>query len=186
MNKKKVTLEIFNGFTLVELIITLGVFSIIILILYNILSFSIKSGEKIEKENEYIQNGKYAINYITKEIKSCDEIVSSKKFANLDELHPVNLGFVIKKNIKNNKYLYITYYHHYDRIRRCAVESKEEYPSGYLFAGHNNIAEYIYSIENTTVDFDKRTITLDFFIGKDKDEDINLKTIIYIRCPVDN
>lgn len=185
MNKKKFSLESFEGFTLVELIIALGIFSIIILILYNILSFSLKSGEKIEKENEYIQNGKYAIDYITKEIKSCDEIISSKKFENLNEQHPVNLGFVIKRKIDNNKYLYITYYHYYDRIRRCAVESKEEYPAGYLFAGHNNVAENIYSIENTTADFDKGTITLDFLIGKNNDEGINLKTMIYIRCPVD-
>lgn len=174
-----------KGFTLIELIIALSIFSMIILIFYNILSISISSGEKMEKENEYIQNGKHVINYIAKEIRSADEVISSNKFKYLNQKYPVNLGFVIKREVDNNKYLYITYYHYFDKIRRIAVVSKEEYPNGYLFSGHNNIAEYIYNIEGTVVNLEKKIITLEFLIGEEENRNIHLKTILYLSCPVD-
>ncbi len=183
--EKKFLLTSSKGFTLIELILALSIFSILIVSFYSILSISLKSGEKVELEDEIIQNGKYAFNYIIREIRTGDEIIASNKFKGLERKYPVNLGFVIKRKTDDNKYIYITYYHYLDKIRRCAIELKgEEYPDGYLFQGHNTIAEYIYSINNTDINFDNKIITLNFQLGIDEDKLINFKNDIYVRCPV--
>lgn len=185
LKKNKFIFKVSKGFTLIELLLALGIFSLLIIIFYNILSISLKSGNKVEIEDEIIQNGKYAINYIIREIRTGDEIISSNKFKNLNHKYPVNLGFVIKRKVSNNKYLYITYYHYLDKIRRCATEMKgKDYPEGYLFQGHNTIAEYIYSINNTKANLKNKMITLDFQLGIDKKKLINFNNDVYIRCPV--
>ncbi len=175
-----------RGFTLIELILVLGLSSILIVVFYTILSFTVKVGKVSEEKDEIIQNGRYAIDYIIREIRTSDKIIALDKFENLNSKYPNNLGFVIQKEIGKDYYKYIIYYCDFNKIRRCAVEMEgEEYPKTYLFQGHNVIAEYICNIDNSIIDLNRKMITLDFQLGTDKEQIINLRTSVYLRCPVE-
>lgn len=175
-----------NGFVLLEIILALGVGFILVLSFCNIFSFSLEVGKSIDDKDEIIQNGEYAINYITREIKNGDKIISPEKFEGLVRKYPTNLGFVIQTKTKDDKYKYIFYYHSGNKIRRCATKiPRKEYPKHLEFEGHNEIAEHIIDVKNTVVELENNIITLNFSVGDEKNRLINLKSSIFLRCPVD-
>jgi len=67
-------------------------------------------------------------------------------------------------------------------IRIACTRDNEKYPSKDNFSGHNEICELVDSIEDTK--FDKDIIYLDFKFKKNNSR-LNLKSDIYIRCPID-
>src|SRR5690606_10959816 len=97
---------------LIELILSLAICSIIALSLISLLQFSISSCNLGNMEDEILLNGRYALEYIKREIKAAEKIISTEKFDSLDELYKDNFGFVIMNYDPGitYKYNYATYY----------------------------------------------------------------------------
>lgn len=182
-----------EGFTLIEIILTLAISSIIILILYSILSLANKSSKLGEEKDELILNGRYAIEFVKGEIKWADKIISTDKIEGLEQKYPKNIGFVIMSKVLDNTdedkilgYRYITYYLNGNTLVRVSWNlNKERYPSILDLAGRNDICEFVERIEETSFDREHSLISLNFKFRHQSGEKLDLNTDIYIRCPVD-
>lgn len=173
-----------KGFTLIEVMLALGISSMIIIPLFTILNFSVKACDLGEQKDDLILNSRYAIEFIKGEVKVADKVISSKQISGLNEKYPSNLGFVIMIREEDN-FRYITYYVKDSKLLRIACTRRvDKYPIESNFGGHNIISEFIDDIEQCQLDEESSIIILDFKF-KHKDEELRLKTDIYIRCPMD-
>ena len=172
-----------KGFTLIEVILALAISSMVIIPIFSILNFSIKSCDLGEQKDDLILNGRFAIEFIKDEVKIADRIISSDKISGLNERYPTNIGFVIMIDENNGELRYITYYTKDEELLRIAcTRLTDKYPNQSYFGGHNTISEFVDNIEESQFDTDNSIILLDFkLIHRDED----LKTDIYIRCPMD-
>ncbi|MCF6465630.1 PilW family protein [Clostridium sp. Cult2] len=180
MNKNK-------GFTLVELILSFAISSIIVLTLFSILNFTIKSCKLGEFEDEVLLNGRYVIEYIKREIKGADKVIALNKFDGLEERYENNLGFVIMKYDSGGtyKYNYSTYFYKNNRIYRDAFNTNiDKLPKGSAFSGNNEIAEYIISIDGSNANFNTKLINLSITLEGKNNKEIRFQSKLNIRCPV--
>src|SRR5699024_2619110 len=97
-NKKDIILLENRGFTLIELPMGICIIGIIILSLYFMFNYSVKVTQIGEEKEEILLNGRYAIEYIKKEIRQSEEIISTSKFGGFNEKFKENFGFVLKIN----------------------------------------------------------------------------------------
>ncbi|HSH36402.1 PilW family protein [Schnuerera sp.] len=175
-----------GGFTLIELILALAINSILFLAIFSMLNFSVRCCKLGDIEDEVLLNGRYALEYIKREIRSADKIISTEKFDSLDEEYEDHFGFVIMNYDSNKtfKYNYITYYFKNNKIYRIAANRvNDKLPKGSEFSGHNEIAEFIESVEGTNINFNTKLIELIFILeGKDLKE-IKLQSKLSVRCP---
>ena len=173
----------YRGFTLIELLLALTISCIIAICLYSILDFTINTCRLTDAQDEVLLNGRYAIEYIKREIKSAEKImdINLDIFSEIVENYEDNIGFVIMRYNPDviEKYNYSTYYLKNNKIYRIAAKREmEEYPKGGSFGGHNVIAEFVISIENTDIDFETRLIDLSFILGEEQSRKFNLETNI--------
>lgn len=178
-----------TGFTLIELLLTIAISSIIVLTLHSILKFTIITCKLGDIEDEILLNGKYAMEYIKKEIQTADEIIDIDKFEGLSDKYKNNTGFVILHYFpkENLKYNYSTYYHKDNSIYRIATNvNSKSYPraSSFTNGGHNKVADYVISIDGTGVDFEANIIELRFTLQEAGGRSTVFKTKFIIRCPV--
>lgn len=175
------------GFALVETLIAVCIAAIIVSSFFLILNFITKTYEKNDRSSEVVQNGRFLITTMTREIRTSEKIVPSDKILGLKKKHPDNFGFVIQTKSDDNIYKYILYYMKGDKIYRDVAyhTSKDKYPDIRYFDGHNEIASYINSIQNSYIDFNSNKIVLDISLNENKDEIIQFKKEIFIRCPID-
>ena len=190
----KLQYESRKGFTLVELILFIGISSMLMLTLFSILTFHIKTSEKILLEDEILLNGRYCIEYIKNEISNADKIIVSHHFQGLDEKYPSNIGFVIakfrysmddKKEMKTS-YNYSTYYFQKNKLIRVATNNftlSDELPYSKLFKGYNEISEGVLKASTITLQ-DHNLITFDLSLGENDKEIAKFNTTINLRCPV--
>lgn len=180
-----------EGFTLIELILSLAIGSIIIMTMFSLLRFTAQGCIKAENEDEILLNGRYAIEYIKNEIKAADKIISIDKIKELDKKYNDNLGFIIFKHDPNKgngyEYNYVTYYLENNKIIRIAA-NRNNYglPWATSFGGHNTVAEYVSSIEGTQIDFERKIIKLNFALKGVTNREYSFKSVISIRCTVEN
>lgn len=176
------------GFTLIELLLSLAISSIIVVTLYSILKFTITACKIGDMEDEILLNGKYAIEYIKKEIQTADAIIAIDKFEGLRDEYEKNIGFVILHYFPkdNLKYNYSTYYHKDNGIYRIGTNVDSElYPkaSSFTKGGHNKVADYVVSIDGTGIDFEANIIELCFTLQESRGRSTIFKTKSIIRCP---
>lgn len=176
-----------KGFTLIELILVLGMCSIIILPICSMLDFSLKSCEFVEEKDEVFLNARYGIEYIKEEVKSADIVVSQDKIKNLNLKYPTNIGFLLVF-IDNEIYKYVTYHTDNGKLIRVTCDSiKGKYPSYGHFKGYNEICRLVDNIGNTKLDKENGMINLDFNFkySNNNKASLNIKSDIYIRCSID-
>lgn len=180
-----------KGFTLLELILYLGIVSIIVLALFSVLSFTVELYMKGQEEDKILLNGRHAIEYIKKEIKGADKIISIDYIEELNEKYENNIGFVIFNYDVNNpegyNYNFVTFYLKEDKIYRIAANSSNStLPKYTAFSGFNIVAESVFSIEGTEIDFDRRIIKLNIILKDISGKKHQFKSTISIRCTVEN
>jgi prepilin-type N-terminal cleavage/methylation domain-containing protein len=176
-----------SGFTLLELLLALAISSIIIVSLYSVLNFTVKTCKLGDEEDEVLLNGRYAIEYIKREIKSAEKIIDINMIPDLKKEYENNIGFIIMRYINdgNYKYNYSTYYLKNDKIYRIAANmNTENYPNSNAFEGHNQIAEYVTSLEETRINFEAKLIDLTFTLKGEYTKETRFNTKLYIRCPI--
>lgn len=169
---------------------SLAIGSIIIMVMFSLLSFTVQGCLRAEAEDDILLNGRYAIEYIKNEIKIADRIIPIEKIKELDEKYEDNLGFIIIKHESSESggyvYNYATYYLKDNKIYRIAA-NKNNYglPRATSFGGHNIVAENILSIEGTQIDFKRKIVRLNFILKDDNNREYSFKSLISIRCTVE-
>lgn len=174
-----------NGFTLIELMIFMYISSILILAFYSIVASAVKTTSSLESNEEIMQNGTYCIEYMKREIKSAEKIISKDKIKDFNVKYKNSFGFVIQLRESKIAFNYVTYYFKNGKIMRDAGKSSSSYPNASVLGGSNEVARYIKSISGSKVDFDKKKITMCLNLGSDKGKEKVVKTEVKIRCPVD-
>lgn len=176
-----------KGFTLLELILAIGLSSIVALSLLSILNYSKNTSIIGNEIDELMLNGRYAMEYIKKEIKAADKILPANKIYVLRTSYKNNLGFAIM-NKEGQSYRYTSYYWRNDGklFRISGHAAKEQYPVMDVQWGHNEIGEFFHSIKDSKFDLDNNMIYLDLKLKSTNGQELNLKTNIFIRCPIDN
>jgi|GEM_PF-529560 len=186
-----------EGFSLIELILTLSISSIIILSACSMLNYALNICSTMEEEDDILLNGRYAIEYIKREIRRAEEIIDIKheRFYDLHLKNRDNIGFVIMKrepnpdegetNGKDYIYNFSTYYVKNNTLYRIAANnSSKSYPRPIFFGGHNVVAEHVASFKQTNIDFKAKIIDLCLTLRGDRSKETSFDTRIQIRCPV--
>lgn len=179
-----------QGSTLLELLLALAIGSIIVLSLYSVLNFTNNIYKRGSMEDEILLNGRYALEYIKRDIKSADKIIDINKIRinELDKNFHNNVGFIVMKNNPNSKesYKYSTYYLKDDKLIYVANNREGNiYPPSSAFGGHNLVSEYIISIDDTYINWEKKLIKISLDLGEKNGKETKLETKLKIRCPVD-
>lgn len=176
-----------KGFTLIELVLALGLSSILILSISSLLRFSKHVSVLSNEIDELMLNGRYAIEYIKDEVKSAEKIIPSSKISGLNGYYRENVGFVIVNKEDEIFNRFTTYYRKDDKLIRISGLAKNNtYPIYSQLQGHNEISEFIHSIKGTSLDIENKMIYLDFQLLSDSGQELNLKANYYVRCPIDN
>ena len=174
-----------QGFTLIELLLSLAISSILFLSFYSILKFTTNTCKIGEEIDELMLNGQYAIEYIKKEIRQAEKIISIEQIEGLNEKYPNNIGFVIMRHSPEKEYNYSTYYLKNNKIYRIAInKSDANLPRFSDFSGHNILAEHVVSIGDSNINFKTKTVDLQFIFKGVLGEEIVFKTKTFIRCPI--
>lgn len=184
-SKKKFILLENKGFTLIELLLGVSISGILVLSLYFIFNYSVKTSKIGEEKEEFLLNGRYAIEYMKREIRNGEEIISSDKINGFNKKYKNNFGFVIKVK-RDQGYKYVSYYLEKESIRRIvSINTASKYPYIGSFEGHNRIVGNISSIEGSRVDFKNNKIVLNFLMSGEWNNNMEFKTEIFMRCPTD-
>lgn len=177
-----------KGLTLIEVIVSIAVASILIGSIYSLLFFTGKVAAKSDDLDLLLYNGRYAMEYIKKDITSADKIISSANFKDLDTQFPNNIGFVAMKeqatydSQANINYNFVTYYHRDDELVRLAYTSiKTPVYSGQTFDGFNQVTDSFRSLNNSLIDVDNNLIILSIELERG-DAELVLESTIKIRC----
>ncbi|WP_300408646.1 prepilin-type N-terminal cleavage/methylation domain-containing protein [Lagierella sp.] len=153
-----------KGFTLLELILALGISLIVISVIGVLLGYSLKV-----LKNDFIYRKKegsvaYASTYIEREIGRSLKIYSPEEFPY--DLKDNNLGFVLEiwpyEDLTNHDYVY--YYLSENKLRRALLRShKPIEENGRLnLMGTNNISDGILDVSKTYFNRKERYINLNF------------------------
>lgn len=187
MSNLKLIFQKSKGFTLIELILSLGLSSIIILSLFNILNFSRNAFSLGNERDELMLNGRYAIEYIKNEVRSAESILPTNKISGLNGHYRENVGFVIMKKENHLYNRFTTYYRKDGKIIRISGTAPiNRYPNYTNLEGHNEISEFITSIKDCKLDIENKMIYLDIKLESSNGDELNLKSHFLIRCPIDN
>lgn len=169
--KKKI-----KGVTLLELIISIGLTSLIILSLVNLMSSSTDLVEKLNEKNEVAIDLEFALDYMIQEIDSSDLIITEIP----DWLSRDSLKIELVKTDENKqklKYNQIVYMLNDDEIIRYTSKSskisKNKRKSAYQ--GRNTL---IKGVETFTTSFDKENKMLTLIL---ETEDKKIERSHYIR-----
>lgn len=167
---------------------TLAISSILILSLYSIFNFTVKAYTIGNMEDELLLNGRYAVEFIKREIQSADKIMDINIIPELSRKYPNNFGFIVMRTDTSNKfkYNYSTYYLKNNIVYRIAANmNTENYPNELAFSGHNAIAEHVVSIEGTVINFETNLIDLNFILKSKNTKEYKFKTRLCIKCPTE-
>lgn len=183
-----------KGFTLVEMVLYIGILSILLTSLCMVLSITSRASLDSESLDMALFNGRFAMEYIKGEIISADRIITSSEFDNLDEDFPNNIGFVSLEEelyydfdgkVTNSNYNFRTYYVEDDKLVRVAYNTSN--PSFYdseRLSGYNQICDGIVEANNCSLDKENRLIRLSFSLDRGT-VPLLLKTAISIRCDIE-
>ncbi|MDX9917885.1 MAG: prepilin-type N-terminal cleavage/methylation domain-containing protein [Gudongella sp.] len=145
-----------RGFTLIEIIVGLGIASIVISGLFSVLHLSTITTKMVEDEDNGLITAIYTYEYIIDEIKRADGFYPVGIVEGLKQKYPDNFGFVMVNQDKH-----IMYYLGDGNIRRVACDVVEgSMPLYNDFAGHNNISDSIVSISGTSMNTELEIIDL--------------------------
>ncbi|TFZ39747.1 prepilin-type N-terminal cleavage/methylation domain-containing protein [Soehngenia longivitae] len=154
-----------DGFTLIELIISLAIISILVLGIYNLIFLSTNAMGIEDEADDYLVSGTYVVEYISDEIRSGDYILPSYLIKNLDITYPYNFKFVIL-NKSDDINEYITYYYTGKEIVRISHKtSSNNLPEISKFDGYNKLDLGVSDIGDSGLNLDNNVVYLDLTFG---------------------
>ncbi len=153
-----------KGFTLLELILALGISLIVISVIGVLLGFSLRALKDDFAYRKRESSVSYACTYIEREIGRSINIYTPEEFP--QSLNENNLGFVLEiwpyDDVSKHDYVY--YYLYEDKLRRALFSShKAVEEGGHLnLMGTNNISDNILNVSKTYFNRKEKYINLDF------------------------
>ena len=183
-----------KGFTLIELVLSLSLISLILLMVFNLMQYTIMTSNVSNYKDEILTNGRYGLEYMINEIKKADKIIDSSKIRNFNIDYPNNLGFVIYNYYKGDsnqadRHEFTSYYARDRTLRRikCSRDIKE-YQDIRIFSslssGDNFLCEYLIDVSNTKVNFQDEIINLNLVVGN-AEYSYEFNTMVNISCTTD-
>ena len=162
-----------RGFSLIEIIVGLGLVSIVISSLMSVLLVSNLITKRVEEQDKSSISAIYSLEYLKDEIKRADKVYTVEACPEFTENYPNNFGFILMETIKDGggtRYNYKTYYMGDGTIKRIAYNhSIMKMPTYDKFSGYNTIAENVISIEGTGLDLESSLINICLEIGYGED-----------------
>jgi len=168
-----------KGFTLLEIIISIGLMSLIISIVFALINFVSLSSERVLGSDDTLLNGRHALDYILADANESISIMPIDSINNLDSKFENNMGFVLRKSIDANgeegegegeskKYRYVFYTKSGDSLIRRTFDSPLYDPPTYNSnGGNNNLLNDVESISNCVYDEYNNVLVLSIIL-KDK------------------
>ena len=165
-----------KGFTLLEIIISIGLMSLIISIIFALINFVSLSSERVLGSDDTLLNGRHALDYILADANESISIMPIDSINNLDSKFENNMGFVLRKNINDEgvidpdkkKYRYVFYTKSGDSLIRRTFDSPLYDPPTYNSnGGNNNLLNDVESISNCVYDEYNNVLVLSIIL-KDK------------------
>ena len=161
-------LEIGNkGFTLIELVIGIALTGLLLSLSFNTFYFATGVSKDILLEDDFLLQGRFAIEYIR------DEVIEAVEIISMDDYLPRNFSyterlpfFIVKKegNIYNHIFYRLADHTLYRTDFKSNIYCPIDMPNN---GGHNFILDNIYDIQNTY--YDKENMLLCIWI-KTKNE----------------
>lgn len=171
-----------SGFTLLELIVSIGIISIISLSLVGLVTINNRLLVKAEGDSERLLDEYYGLEFIKNEIYSADYLIPIS-LTTIPKTYE-NIGYVIgqvdynENTNKSTTYKQILYWVHNNRLIRSVSEEENVFWGyGTAYQGNNIIFENITNIENVMED---KTLKLSFTNSDGSEFDTTIK----IRCKV--
>lgn len=178
-----------KGFTVIELVIGIGLSSLLIVTIFSMLHFSNTVSTLGDSMDEIFLHGRFGIEYLKEEIRDVNKIISSDKITGLNDLFPSNIGFVLMKDTgvdSDERYNFSTYYLKDDELVRIARNKKLPlYPEAKDFSGYNGVCEGVLSLDDTFVDFENKLVELKISMGKNNKEFHCFKSTLFIDSEYD-
>ncbi|NLL82432.1 MAG: prepilin-type N-terminal cleavage/methylation domain-containing protein, partial [Tissierellia bacterium] len=183
-----------SGFSLIEMVIVIGISSMLLLIILSLYNASTKGLKYTLERDETYLYGRYIVDYIKNEIKQSDVIIKSEKIENLDNKYPTNIGFVIMTDRGENyynkgyvsRYNFCTYYMKDNILVRIAYNaSNGKYPKAVNFGGYNEVYDRVISIDKTRVDYDNKLLELSISLGNSEEQACVFSSTIFLYNNID-
>lgn len=165
-----------QGFTLIELIVTIFITSILIAVFSMLTDFSFKTLSQSYTANDNIDSSVHILGLISEEVINSEFVYSDNDFL-LNKAYSNGLGFVLR--IKDNEnYTYVYYALKDANIWRIAINTKEKNPGEVPFddlykVGINSIVENVVSIEGTGFNTESKLISLSIELNNSTTEKYN-------------
>ena len=167
-----------KGFSLIEIVVSLGIVSIVMAALFTILHFTTLTTKKVEDHDSGLLTAIYSLEYIIDEIKTADEIYPIDKCSGLKEKYPNNLGFIALEQVGTD-FNYRTYYEGDGSIIRLAKNMTiKQMPASANFSGYNIITENIIGTEGSYLDLENELIYISIQVPIGEGETKVYKTCI--------
>lgn len=178
-----------RGYTLIELIISISIMTILLILVFSSLFLGVSSFKSFEQELDNTQNCRYAIDYISSEVRRADEILPVELISDINtSIFRDNFGFLIRVQEANSKSRYILYYKELNQpiIRRCVATYKDnerEFKAS-RFSGFNEIADNVLQIERNTDITSSNILKISITVSDNKNIESTLSNEIFIISTV--
>ncbi len=171
----------YKGFSLIEVVVGLGLVSIVVASLMSVLQLSNLITKRVEEQDKSSISAIYSLEYIKDEIKRSEKVYPIDACPGLSDNYPDNFGFILFETVKDDKgtkYNYKTYYMGDGTIKRIAYNNSiVKMPAYDKFSGFNTVAENVVSIEGTGLDAENALIRICLEVDQGDD-----KTRTYIAA----
>lgn len=172
-----------DGFTLIEILLSLAIASMISVSIYSMLGSSFKINKNFEDLRDLDLKASYAIEFIKGEVRTADKIIKSSSIAGFSHKYQDNLDFIIVREI-NGLSSYVSYYLKNGKLVRISLNDQVSHPNASNFSGNNILCENVLNISGSEFYPDKRKIKLKFKLGFEDNFEDSFESTIYVRCLV--
>lgn len=143
-----------RGFTLIELVIGLAFIGLLISISFSVFLFTSRVSKQVLVEDDFLLQGRFALEYIREEIDEAIEIVSLEDYLPENFFYTDTLGFFIIK--KESGFNHICYKFEDEKLTRISFETVDKKPNIIpSIKGNNPILENVSEIKDSYYDKDE-------------------------------
>jgi len=158
-----------KGFTLMEVIIGIGLMAMVISMFFCILHFTSMCNDLILNTDDYLLDGRFALGYIRDDVTTGLDVLSINSINNITNKYPENMGFIVRAfDSENSRYKFIFYTKNQDVLIRHTFSSPLDEPPSYNNSeGYNTIVKNVQSLEGCEIDTYNNVMILSLVL-KDK------------------
>jgi type II secretory pathway pseudopilin PulG len=151
-----------NGFTLIELVIGIGLTGLLISLSFSVFNFTSRMSKEVSIEDDFLLQGRFAVEYIRDEVSKAIKIVSMEDYK--PDIFPYTDTlpfFIIQENKEGTGYKHVFYRLSGSYIYRTVITSAEYCPQKSVsYGGDNFVLNNVIDIKDTYYDKDNELLCL--------------------------